>query len=355
MWHSGMRAMLVLATIIFMVAPAIFMVAPAIFMVAPARAHEVRPATLQLSETKAGQFQVLWKQPVTQQSRLKIAPIFPPSCTDIAPDSPHQLHLKQQSVVEIWDIKCVFKPPSTPPAPEKNKAQNQIHFSGLRATLTDIYVSINYFDGTRQDGLVRGDEPFFNIGTTATNTQQFSASYLQLGFDHILSGYDHLLLVLAFAIWVPRRQLIWVITSFTIAHSLTLAVGALNIVSIPARPVEILIALSLVFMAAEIIDKKTPPRMAWLLSFAIGLLHGLGFGTALRATGLPETGQAIALLLFNIGIELGQIMFLAIFVAGFWVLYRYRPQWHARALNFSALAIGGIGLFWTLDRFLVYF
>jgi hydrogenase/urease accessory protein HupE len=175
-----------------------------------------------------------------------------------------------------------------------------------------------------------------------------------LGIEHILLGFDHLLFVLALLILVPNmHMLLWTVTSFTLAHSLTLAAATLGLVHVPQQPVEAVIALSILFVAMEIVHwRQGRPgitrRMPWLVAFTFGLLHGFGFAGALSDIGLPEHAIPLSLLFFNLGVEAGQLMFIAAVLLAWAVLGRINwPQW---AWRVPVYMIGSLAAFWTLER-----
>jgi hydrogenase/urease accessory protein HupE len=184
------------------------------------------------------------------------------------------------------------------------------------------------------------------------------SSYLLFGFAHILGGFDHLLFVLALLILVPNtRILIWTITAFTVAHSITLAAATLGFVNFPQPPVEAVIALSIVFVATEIIHVSQgrpglTQRRPWIVAFTFGLLHGFGFAGALTEVGLPEQAIPLALLFFNVGVELGQLAFVAAVLLSIALakhLLHETPKWVPTA---TAYVIGMVASYWTIDRVL---
>jgi len=188
-------------------------------------------------------------------------------------------------------------------------------------------------------------------------------SYFALGLDHIAGGIDHLLFVLALLLLIPDlRRLVGAITAFTVAHSITLAASTLNWVSLPMPPVEAVIALSIVFLACELLARQDgAPRLSerhpWSVAFLFGLLHGMGFASALREIGVPEGDVALSLLAFNLGVEAGQILFVAIALAAFALLQRLVRHPAARISDPNALVsvvlaygIGSLAMFWTIER-----
>src|SRR3990172_5755811 len=191
-----------------------------------------------------------------------------------------------------------------------------IHIAGLSGTMTDVLVRLERLDGTTQVTRLTPSAPSFVV-EAAPRAMQVAATYLKLGVEHILGGIDHLLFVLALLILVNgTRRLIATVTAFTLAHSLTLAGATLGFVHVPGPPVEAAIALSIVFVAAEIMHSRQgraglTERFPWVVAFTFGLLHGFGFAGALREVGLRQSAIPIALLFFNVGVELGQLLFIA--------------------------------------------
>jgi hydrogenase/urease accessory protein HupE len=181
-------------------------------------------------------------------------------------------------------------------------------------------------------------------------------TYLALGVEHILTGFDHLLFVLALLLIVKSaRRIVATVTAFTVAHSLTLAAATLGFVHLPQPPVEAAIALSIAFVAAEIVHgldgrPGLTARAPWLVAFAFGLLHGLGFAGALAEIGLPQSAIPLALLCFNLGVELGQLAFVVALLACLALARRARIPWPRAARPLPAYAIGALAMFWVIER-----
>jgi hypothetical protein len=240
----------------------------------------------------------------------------------------------------------------------------EIAITGLPATRTDVLARVSRADGTAQTVRLTPSTPDFTVSEAASGWQ-VAGMYLGLGVEHILLGIDHLLFVLALLFLVgdwPR--LIGTVTAFTLAHSLTLAAATLGWVRVPPAPVEAVIALSIVFVAAEILHAREgraglAARLPWVVAFVFGLLHGLGFASALRDIGLPEHAVPLALAFFNVGVELGQLLFIAVVFVLLWSIQPVGRSvsgsgnaWQ-RADRFSAPAaylIGSVAMFWVFDR-----
>jgi hydrogenase/urease accessory protein HupE len=307
----------------------------------PAPAHELRPAFLEITQYDTDAYDVMWKVPARGEFRLSLQLALPPSCTEISPATHEETG---SAAVSRWRVRC-----------EGGLAGKPVSVEGLSSTYTDVLARIARLDGTVQTARITPDMPFVEVveNPSALATAQ---AYFLLGVEHILLGIDHLLFVLALLLLIDNtRTLIATITSFTVAHSITLAFAALGLAAAPQPPVEALIALSILFVAAEIIRAHRgyhdlSGRYPWLIAFIFGLLHGFGFGGALREIGLPQKDVPLALLTFNLGVETGQLLFifavLAI-VAAFRLIVRTRPTWPRIA---AAYGIGSVSAFWFVQR-----
>jgi hydrogenase/urease accessory protein HupE len=305
----------------------------------PADAQEARPAYLRIQQTAQEQFRTLWRVPARSEMRLGIYLEMPASCT--ASSTP--LNWRDGSTfVEQGVYRC-----------PGGLAGKEIVINGLQLMLTDALARFERLDGSTQVTRLTPSNNSFTV--TATESRgQVAWTYLLLGVAHILLGIDHLLFVLALLLLVPStRMLVWTITSFTLAHSLTLAAATMGWVYMPQQPIEAVIALSILFVAMEIVHwKQGRPgitrRWPWLVAFTFGLLHGFGFAGALAQIGLPEHAIPLALLFFNLGVEAGQLLFIAS-VLMVWVLLQ-RVSWPQWAWKVPVYAIGSLAAFWTIDR-----
>lgn len=305
---------------------------------APAFAHEVRPALLSMDAVADG-YAVTWKQPVNNGRRLKLTPMFPDGCEATAPT----MSLDGETVVERYTLACALN-------------AGEIRIDGLERTLTDVFVRINARDGSVRSALVKPSNPVMDL-TVATPPA--ANAYFGEGILHIVMGWDHLLFVLGLCLLVSRRQVIGVATSFTLAHSLTLVVSALGLFSLPSRPVEILIAASILLLAVEIIRKwrgdiGLTAQRPYLVSFGIGLIHGLGFAGALADIGLPKGQELLALILFNLGVEAGQFVIILLAMVAGYILYRLAPKLTRPTATLTTYAIGGIAAYWVIERLAGY-
>ena len=201
-----------------------------------ASAHEVRPAYLNLTETSPAEFTVTWKQPVLDGRRLRIKPSFPEDCTQSTP----QLDRKGTTITERSVLSCSL-------------SEGEINIAGLERTLTDVFAEITYLSGETRTALIKPSNPTITLGGKASSAAKH---YLWIGVEHIIYGWDHLLFVIGLTLLVARRQVLGVATAFTLAHSITLALAAFGLINIPIRPVEILIAASIVLLGIEIMRKQ---------------------------------------------------------------------------------------------------
>lgn len=305
-------------------------------------AHESRPAYLEITETQPGQYDVLWKRPMRGDRVLGLHPRFPSHCRAITPAANYN---SPGANLERRSLDCG----------ESGLIGETIRVDGLSTTLTDVLARVAFLDGYTQTTLIRPSDPSFII-QGSQSTIQVSRQYLVLGIEHILGGIDHLLFVLGLLLIVRGFGLLLkTITAFTVAHSITLAMAALGFVHVPQAPVEAVIALSILFLASELAkQQKGNPGMTarypWVVALSFGLLHGFGFAGALAEIGLPQTDIPLALFTFNVGVEVGQLMFVAASLCVIWVLKRLPWGWPAWSLRIPAYAIGSLAAFWFIQR-----
>ena len=303
--------------------------------------HEVRPAYLQIDElvTKSDQsiYHILWKQPVVQNRRLPLNPIFPEGC-NINDRMP--VEVANGALLHHWITDC-------------NLSEAQIHIDGLSVTLTDVMVRWNPKNGDSKNYLLRPENPTLVLASESSQT----SSYLLVGIEHLIFGIDHVLFVMCLFLLIQSPlTLIKTITSFTLAHSITLALSVLGLVELKQGPVEAVIALSIVFLARELLlsnPKQSSLTLTrpWLMAFFFGLLHGLGFAGALREIGLPEDTFWSSLLLFNIGIEIGQLLVIAILASITWLLTKL--EYKKTGILYASWLVGMVAAYWTIDRTLL--
>ena len=303
--------------------------------------HEVRPGYLELQQTGTETWTVLWKVPAQGDMRLAIYPRFPETCALVSEPTTFQA---AGAYTERTSVTC-----------RGGLIAREIVVKGLSATMTDVLVRSTRVDGSVQIARLSPANPAFVMEATP-GSLQIARTYTVLGVEHILRGVDHLLFVLGLMLLVRNKwMLVKTITAFTVAHSVTLAAATLGWMRVAQPPVEAVIALSILFLASELAkqsrgDAGLMGRFPWVVAFVFGLLHGFGFAGALREVGLPAGDVAFALFAFNIGVELGQLLFVgAVLVAlaalrGF---LRRLPRW---TYAVPAYAIGTMASFWWLQR-----
>jgi hydrogenase/urease accessory protein HupE len=309
-----------------------------------ARAHPLAPALLQIDEHEDGTADVAWKTPLMRVRGSHAEPELPANCRQL--EKPVATE-GTDSVTFRWRIDCGAD----------GLAGHTIAVRGLETSKTDALVRVSLADGRLVRGVVRAFSPTLEIPLSERPPSVFGG-YLQLGFDHILEGVDHLLFVFGLLLLATStRLLVETITAFTVGHSVTLTLAAFGLADVPQAPVEVLIAASIFVLAIELAHGRENPeqqsllrRYPWLMAFLFGLLHGLGFAGALRAIGLPEGDLPLALLSFNIGIELGQLTFVAAVLAAGYLLRRVlarRPAWSEWV---PIYAMGCLSAYWVLAR-----
>lgn len=319
------------------------LIAAAVLLTAsPALAHDARPAYLELVATDASGFELSWKRPLFGGRPPAMEMTLPAACRDVVPPVESNLG---DALLERRLIECGTG----------GLAGQRIDFPGLDQTLSDVLVRIELADEGTFTSLVNASRPWVVVEGPPSGWA-VAWQYLQLGFEHILSGFDHLLFVLALLLIVQGwRRLLATVTAFTIAHSITLAAATLGFVRVAGPPVEATIALSIVFLASELIkvnrgQPSLTARAPWLVAFAFGLLHGFGFAGALANVGLPRVEIPLALLTFNLGVELGQIVFVFMALAAVWLLGRIRKDWPSWSAQVPAYGIGTLAAFWLVER-----
>jgi hypothetical protein len=313
--------------------------------VTSAFSDEIRPGYLEITETSTGVFAVLWKVPIMGDVESRLMPVFPEHCREVTPVA---MYPTSASLLRRWTIECA-----------DGLHEQTIPITGLRETVTDVLAQFQWLDGSSQVARAGPGDPTLHIGAAAT-TSAIIYTYTVLGIEHILEGIDHLLFVFALLVIVGGfRRLIATITAFTIAHSITLAAATLGYVNVPGKPVEAVIALSILFLAVEIVHGcrgrvGAAERFPWLVAFTFGLLHGFGFAGALAEIGLPQHEIPLALVFFNVGVELGQLIFVLFFIGVTWLARRafsFNGTW-VRIL--PAYAIGSVASWWTIERVLSF-
>jgi len=308
----------------------------------PVHAHAVRPAYLGLREISPETYDVLWKVPARGEgSSPGLEVRFPSDAVRLG--DPVGAYTGDSQLLR-WRIR---RPGGL--------AGATISIDGLAQTVTEVLLHLERADGTSVTHRFTADAPTYVV-EGSPSLRGVARTYVGLGVEHILLGVDHLLFVLALILIVQgRRRLLVTVTAFTLAHSITLALATLGFVHVPGPPVEAIIALSIVFVACEIVhgDRGRPgltARRPWIVAFTFGLLHGFGFAGALAALGLPERAIAPALLFFNVGVEVGQILFIAAVLLLTRSLRRVAQRWPRAVRTVPAYGIGGLAMFWLIQR-----
>ena len=324
----------------------LFLLAVLVAMAVPADAHEIRPAYLQLDEKAPAQFSVLWKVPATGDRRLALYVRFPAQCKTLGEP---EVSMEGGAFFERWKIFC-----------DVGLKGKSVTIDGLRTSMTDVLARISWADGTTEVARLTPQHPTLTLKGTQS-ALQVAWTYFVLGVEHILGGFDHLLFVMALMLLIRERwMLIKTITAFTLAHSITLAGAALGYFSLPQKPVEATIALSIAFVASELAKMKPGERRLseaypWLVAFSFGLLHGFGFAGALMEIGLPQRDIPLALLTFNLGVEAGQLMFVGAALLIYAAAQKLTGLTISKARIAAAYVIGIIATVWFIDRFTGFF
>jgi len=323
----------------------VFLIALAVLL-APtgALAHESRPAYLELKESAPDRFDVLWRTPMLAGVRMPVALQIPAGVKNVVEPT-------------VQDLNDSLLERRTVDAGPGGLAGKRIDFPGLQLTITDVLVRVELLDGRTWTMVARPSQPWIEIAPQE-GPLAVAGAYVMHGIEHILLGYDHLLFVLALILIVPSlRVLLWTITSFTLAHSITLALATLGVVHVPGPPVEATIALSILLLACEIVrthrgQASLTRRFPWVVAFTFGLLHGFGFAGALSEIGLPQGDIPIALFAFNVGVEAGQLMFIAAVLAALAIVKRIPlPPFALRpAPALATYAVGTLAAFWLIER-----
>jgi hypothetical protein len=315
----------------------------------PSSAHELRPAYLEIRQSGSEVFDILWKVPALgDQLRLSLDVELP---NDVIAVTEPRSTFANNAFMTRWRV----RDPSA-------LAGKTISISGLDATLTDALARIEWNDGIVQVARLTPTRPSFQV-EPRPSVLTVATTYAGMGVEHILTGYDHLLFLLAILMIVRGvRRLIGTITAFTVAHSITLALASLHIVQLPRPPIEAMIALSIMIVATEAVKLSRGEigitvRYPWAVVVPFGLLHGLGFAGALLDAGLPQRDVPLALFAFNVGVECGQLIFIAVLLGGAWSVRRI-AHGDALLLSIRPIATYGIGAvagFWLIERSLAFF
>ena len=304
-------------------------------------AHEIRPAYLQITEVGKGDanYHILWKQPVVQNRRLPIDPVFSDECelSDLSPPE-----VTSVAILYNWQTEC-------------DLSETSVHVTGLMVNHTDVLVRVETLDDEVENYVLRPSNPTLDLKEGGAP----ALDYFIIGVDHLVFGIDHVLFVIGLFLFIQAPiALIKTITAFTVSHSITLALSVLGLVKLDQGPIELVIALSILFLARELVQEESKrSRLTlgrpWVMAFFFGLLHGLGFAGALADIGLPKDDLWLSLLLFNLGIEAGQIAVILVLAIVAWALSQI--NWKQYFNTLAAWGMGSVAAFWTIDRALLLF
>jgi HupE/UreJ protein len=323
----------------------------------PALAHRLSPAFFGLTETAPGVYAVQWKVSLSGGLASALEPKVPQGCS---------LTGDVRTYVLNEDVRFQHGTMSCP----GGVGGRELRVDGLELTQTDVLLRVDYLDGSASNQRLTPTEPSVVI-PTRPSALEVIRTYTELGVGHILGGVDHLLFVLALLLLVRGvGRLVATVTAFTLAHSVTLAAATLGFVHVPSAPVEATIALSILFLASELarqplvstgtrlggdLRADLTARFPWLVAFSFGLLHGFGFAGALSEVGVPQKAVPLALLFFNVGVEIGQLLFITGVLSLGWLIRRAAPRapdWWPRA---AAYGIGSVAAFWVVQRTVAIF
>lgn len=306
----------------------------------PARADVLQPGYLELTEATPGAWRIVWKAPILGGIAVRARPSLPDWCK-VSRGEPR---LQGAALVETMRATCT-----------RPLAGGRVGLAGLERGYTDALLRIAPRGQPVMAERLTPDAPFITV-PTRPDRWEVLRTYVGLGVEHILTGWDHFLFVLCLVLLIRRGwQVAKTVTAFTLAHSLTLAATTLGLFTIPRRPVEICIALSIVFLAVEIVKEdpahpRLTSRVPWLVAFAFGLLHGFGFAAALAEIGVPQSDVPAALFSFNVGVELGQLAIVALGFAVIALVKRFAAQAEVRLRHVAAYMIGSTAAFWMIQR-----
>lgn len=308
--------------------------------VSTASAHPLTPSLIRIEERAPGKADVTWKTPKRRVPGSNLRPVLPPHCTALSQPTVRE---EETARIYTWRIDCG----------EGGLSNATVGADGMAESRTSVIVHIELVDGRTYRSVLTEARPRWSVPEVQSGWDVFT-SYARLGFEHILSGFDHIALLFGLMLLVSPRRLIWVVTAFTVGHSVTLALSALDVIRVQQGPIEILIALSIGLVAWEVVrsanaEPTSFTRLPEMMAGTFGLLHGLGFAGALREVGLPQGSIPLSLFSFNVGIELGQLAFVALAIVPVaWVFTRDVSSRWFRIV--SAYVIGSLAFYWVFAR-----
>ena len=308
----------------------------------PAAADELRPGYLELTQQDAQHWKLVWKAPVLGGLATHARPLVPPQCRQSVPVA----RLQGAALVAESVLTC-----------SKGLSGSEVGLAGMDAAFTDALVRIAPLGRPVQAARLTPGHATVMVASVP-DRWDVARSYFVLGVEHILTGYDHLLFVVALVLLLGKLGVVVrAATAFTVAHSLTLVGTTLGVIGLAQAPVEALIALSIVFLAVEVVKQdparlRLSERIPWLVAFGFGLIHGFGFAGALREIGMPEGDVPTALLTFNLGVEAGQLLIVALTLTVLFALRRLTPPALRPVKLAASYAIGITASFWFIQRLL---
>lgn len=321
----------------------LFLILTGVFIWSAANGHEVRPGYVEIRETANEVYDVSWKQPVRENADavtgLGLRLTLPPNC---AHGDDSRMVRRSGALIEQFTLTCA------------GGLEGQIiGIEGLQRTITDVFVRFLPQAGESVNFRLTAEQPALQIKGGGAPL----GSYLSLGIEHLLFGYDHILFVIGLALLTGTlTRLFWVVTAFTLAHSITLALSVLGIVRLPTAPVEAFIALSILFVAVELmlpIERRSnlASHAPQSIAFIFGLIHGFGFANVLVDIGMPRGETALALALFNIGLEAGQLLVVAVILACTTLAHRFmRERLREQVFASTVFVIGAVSSYWLIAR-----
>jgi hydrogenase/urease accessory protein HupE len=316
----------------------------AFLSVATASAHEVRPALLQITQTAPKTYTVIWKQPMVGDLAIHLVPHLSGGGLDRPPNGEDA---QPGFRIKTWRLTGADLDGQT------------ISVEGLSASVTDVLLRVRLDKGRNIDAVMRPAAPTYVLDLSGPKGIAVPG-YLLMGVEHILTGFDHLLFVFGLFLLIgPNWRLVKAITAFTVAHSITLGLAALGFIHFPSAVIEAMVALSIVFVAWELVQGRKAAdtlayRYPWIIAFTFGLLHGLAFAGALADVGLPQGEAPQALFMFNLGVEIGQLSFIGVVLAATKLLEHLRSWRKLEQMTWARLVpaylIGALSTYWLLER-----
>ena len=313
-------------------------------LVQTANAHRFAPSLLKVNEIAEQQYNMVWKTPAQGVSNIPLRPLWPESC-EVKNASPSQM--EGTGKVSSWQLHCSG-------LGEDGLVGETLGVSGLGANQASAMVMVSLLDGRQYQQVLNAGQPDFVVPAESSAGEVMS-DYTTLGIEHIWSGIDHLLFVFGLLLLVGGgRRLLWTITAFTVGHSMTLSLASLGYLNYPVSLIEFTIALSILVLAIELARPQSGDhwisKNSWLVAVSFGLLHGMGFAGALAETGLPQDNVPLALLFFNVGIEIGQIAFILVVLAVWFVIRKPLAPWQDRLLPIPIYVLGALSAMWCIER-----